>query len=64
MPVVDPTREQFKELMQLDPETGPVHMLNMLRFREQADYGDRDDIASCSGREAYQRYGEGIADIL
>lgn len=38
-------------------EDGPVFMLNLLRYRERADYGDRTDVAPCSGREAYyQRY--------
>jgi hypothetical protein len=48
-------------------------MLNMLRFREQADYGTRPDIKPCSGRNAYlQHYipafneaakAEGVTDI-
>lgn len=39
--------------------SGPVTMLNLLRFREQADYSDRPDLAPAapiSGREAYDRY--------
>lgn len=39
------------------PEDVPVFMLNLLRYREQADYGDRTDVAPSSGREAYhERY--------
>ena len=34
----------------------PVVMINLLRYREQADYGSRTDIEPCSGREAYRRY--------
>ncbi len=34
----------------------PVVMINLLRYREQADYGRRTDIEPCSGREAYRRY--------
>jgi hypothetical protein len=30
-----------------------VFMVNLLRFRDQADYGDRTDLAPCTGREAY-----------
>jgi hypothetical protein len=30
-----------------------VFMVNLLRFRDQADYGDRTDLAACTGREAY-----------
>ncbi len=39
------------------PEDEPFFMLNLLRYREHADYGDRTDVAPSSGREAYhQRY--------
>lgn len=39
------------------PEDSPIHMVNLLRYRDRADYGDRTDIEPCSGREAYhQRY--------
>lgn len=39
----------------LDPET-PVTMLNLLRYREIADYSEHPDEAPCSGAEAYARY--------
>ena len=39
------------------PEGAPFFMLNLLRFRERADYGDRADVAPSSGRGAYhERY--------
>ncbi len=63
MPVVNPTRAQFDAMLAM-PAGEPVYMLNLLRFRDQADYGERDDIEACSGRKAYARYGAGIADIL
>lgn len=39
--------------------TGPVTMLNLIRFREVADYSAHPDLAPdepISGREAYDRY--------
>lgn len=39
--------------------TGPVVMLNLLRFKDVADYSDFPDLAPpepISGREAYERY--------
>ncbi len=49
----------------LIPEEGPVIMLNLLRYRERADYGDRTDFAPCSGREAYhQRYAPAIGPTV
>ncbi|MEO7717158.1 MAG: hypothetical protein ABIY70_13220 [Capsulimonas sp.] len=39
------------------PGDGPVFILNLLRYKEQADYNDRADAAPCSGREAFhERY--------
>jgi uncharacterized protein (DUF1330 family) len=35
----------------------PLVMLNLLRYRPVADYPPGGDFASCSGREAYDRYG-------
>ena len=35
------------------PEDRPIVMLNLLRYRERADYGDGAGFTPCSGREAY-----------
>lgn len=36
------------------PADVPVFMLNLLKFRDQADYGDNPEgFAACSGKEAY-----------
>ncbi len=43
---------------------GPVCMVNLLRYRPHADYGDRTDLPPCSGREAYlQRYVPAFARV-
>lgn len=48
----------------LIPENTPIVMLNLLRYRTQADYGDRLGIAACSGREAFTgRYAAAFAQI-
>lgn len=46
---VNPSREQFKELMDLDYK-GPVRMLNLLKFKKEG------------GREAYDKYIEGLQE--
>ncbi len=39
------------------PGDSPIYMVNLLRYRERAEYGGRTEFAPCSGREAYyQRY--------
>ena len=35
------------------PAGQPLFMINLLRFRDQADYGGDADLAPCTGREAY-----------
>lgn len=49
---VDPTREDFARFREMQRE-GPVHMLNLLRFREVAAY---DDGTVATGAEAYAAY--------
>ena len=47
--------------------TGPVTMLNLLRLRDVADYGDHPELAPSepiSGREAYQLYIEHTLPFL
>jgi len=57
MQTVEMTSESVRAAAALIPEGVPVFMLNLLRYRERADYGDRAGMAPCSGHEAYfQRY--------
>ncbi len=51
---VAPTPEQLQSLLTSDQE-GPVCMLNLLKFKEQAEYEDGRD-EQISGQEAYGRY--------
>ena len=55
---LDPTDESVGRLLQRGI-TGPITMLNLLRFRDWADYSDFPDAAPpdpISGRDAYDRY--------
>jgi hypothetical protein len=55
---LDPTEESVRRLFERNI-TGPVTMLNLLRFREWADYSAFPDLAPpapVSGRQAYGRY--------
>ncbi len=46
------------------PENTPFVMLNLLRYKQQADYGGSTEFPPCSGREAYyQRYVPAFAKI-
>lgn len=44
-------------------EDGPFVMINLLKFKEQAEYEDGSD-AELSGRDAYLRYGAAVQACL
>ena len=52
---IDPTRDQVRNLRDHGGD-GPVVMMNLLKFRETANYSPDAGMASCSGKAAYDRY--------
>ena len=56
----DPSRIQ--QLMEPGP-SGPIFMVNLLKFNERAVYQD-GRTTSLSGREAYMIYGRAVAELL
>lgn len=56
MPSLNPSREQLATFAESMPADTPILMLNLLRFREAADYPLDSGHSPCSGREAYRRY--------
>ena len=57
---IDPTKDQFKEFRE-HTRSGPVHMLNLVRLRERAQYPDG---RNASGAEAYAAYGRDSAPVF
>ncbi|HMN72382.1 MAG TPA: DUF1330 domain-containing protein [Rhodoblastus sp.] len=49
---IDPTKEVFAKFRGMD-RPGPIHMLNLVKFRRKAAYPDGRDV---SGAEAYKSY--------
>ena len=49
---LDPTKEIFAKFRETD-RPGPIHMLNLVKFRERAAYPDGRDV---SGADAYKSY--------
>ena len=58
-PVIDPTPEQFKALVESDDDS-PIVMVNLIRFKDQATGIDEGR----TGAEAYATYGQNIARYL
>lgn len=56
MRTVEFQSDLMQRLLDAPDDGGPISMLNLLRFREQADYSGHPEQAPCSGRDAYRRY--------
>jgi uncharacterized protein (DUF1330 family) len=60
---VTPTsRERVVEMMQPGPD-GPIYMVNLLKFKEHAEYEDGRE-TGLSGRDAYQIYGREVSKLI
>ena len=59
---VFPGKEQITSFFG-EPENGSFVMVNLLKFKETAEYADGSD-ADLSGARAYARYGKGIQACL
>src|SRR4051794_4929058 len=59
---VDPTPQTLNAFIEDAPNDTPLVMLNLLRFREVADYPEGEP--AVSGQEAYGRYGELVQPFL
>ena len=53
-------RETFEAFKAMDRE-GPIHMLNLVKLRDRADYEDGREM---SGKEAYAAYGKESAPVF
>ena len=58
-----PSVEQEQRFTAESGPGGPLVMVNLLKFRERALYGDGSD-GHLSGREAYQRYGAAVGKLI
>ena len=56
MGYIGPNEDQWQLLLNYAEQNVKVTMLNLLMYRELADYSEHPNEASCSGEEAYSRY--------
>jgi uncharacterized protein (DUF1330 family) len=59
---IHPSPEQAKAFFSGE-EDGPMCMVNLLKFKEKAEYADGSE-PDLSGRDAYLRYGMGVQACL
>ena len=53
---------QMQAMMEKGPD-GPIFMVNLLKFKERAEYEDGRE-SNLSGREAYMIYGRAVGELL
>lgn len=58
-----PAAEQARDFFDGGHDDGPMVMVNLLKFKEKAEYPDGSD-PDVSGRDAYLRYGAGVQTCL
>jgi uncharacterized protein (DUF1330 family) len=63
MPAIEPDAERLRSFLD-QPEDGPITMINLLRYRERADYPAGFAASPCTGAEAYGRYSEAVQPLL
>ena len=60
--VMPSSRERIEEMMQPGPD-GPIFMVNLLKFKERAEYEDGRE-TDLTGRQAYELYGRGVSRLI
>jgi uncharacterized protein (DUF1330 family) len=58
MPSINPSPEQLAAFTAKVADDTPLLMLNLLRYKPQAEYAADSSHSPCSGREAYGRYSQ------
>jgi uncharacterized protein (DUF1330 family) len=60
--VMPTSGDRIEQMMQPGPD-GPISMVNLLKFKEPAEYED-GRATDLSGREAYETYGRGVSELI
>ena len=61
---IEPGDTALANFLATFPADKAVVMLNLLRFRDTADYAPDLALEPCTGLEAFMRYGEGVTPLI
>lgn len=64
MRTVEPSAEKLQAFLDDAEDESPVVMINLLRYRDHSAYPTGFAAEPCTGREAYQRYGAVVAQLI
>ena len=59
---ITPSDEQINGFFE-DPNVGPISMVNLLKYKDRADYTDGRDV-NLSGKEAYMLYATEVINLI
>ena len=59
---ITPSEEQINGFLE-DPNIGPISMVNLLKYKDKADYADGRDV-NLSGKEAYMLYANEVINLI
>ena len=59
---ITPSEEQINGFLE-DPNIGPISMVNLLKYKDKADYTDGRDV-NLSGKEAYMLYANEVINLI
>ena len=59
---VIPSEEQLNGFLE-NPDLGPISMVNLLKYKDKADYTDGRDV-NLSGKEAYMLYATEVINLI
>lgn len=60
--VMPTSRDRIEAMMEPGPD-GPIFMVNLLTFKDRAEYEDGRE-TDLTGREAYELYGQAVSELL
>ena len=63
MPTVNPSLDEMARFERETPDDAPIVMLNLLRFRDEADYGPEGP-RGVPGKKAYAAYSRAVMPLL
>jgi uncharacterized protein (DUF1330 family) len=64
VPSIEPSPQQLQQLIAESQDADPIVMINLLRYRDRAEYPSGSTAQACSGRDAYQRYSAAVTPML
>ncbi len=69
MKTISPSQKGFAELISGKVDEEPIVMVNLLKFKEEADYeslgsGHKDAELKLTGKEAYELYAEHVVEMV